>query len=226
MGAGSSKAKVYTDNLLKVAVQSTTDVLQACKVESDATQLLNLSGNCSIKDSTFNWDQAVQLSLQCAQSSKVQNDIKLNLQEKLVQKATAEAPLLSLSATQTESFLKLHKDLATAFQMSVTQNCTAKNSSIQAVTCTDAAQVDNLNLNWKQRSQNFTTCAQKSEAVNQLVQEIQSVVEQHASSNTGNTYLWLGIGGVIGFALLITLIYFLAKSNNRSSPQNCQCNRN
>lgn len=214
MGAfgSTSKSESYIKQLDAITSSVLNTATNDCaKGFLTSAQVLEASGKCTIKIKDLSLTQLRRVSTECVQNVATSTQIKNDLESKLVQAANAQlATLSAFSTAEAESFIELHRNLATQVTNAFTQTCGVPSQQTQAIICRDEASIEGDIWNWTQREEIVSTCVQNVKAVVDVKDAIKDAIDQKSTAGKdkgkGVLVIFIVLGAILGIAILFLIL--------------------
>lgn len=182
MGGSESKNKVEIVN--DITQQVIMDTVQSCQQSVNQTQeiIVRNTENALISDVTM--DQYASFDITCLSEKLSSVDFGNRLQQAIEQMATAEAPAISTSKTDSENISKTTNKVFQEVKDVVKQECYSSIIQMQSLVVENSKNVVIDKISFNQVGQMVVSCLQQNEGYVKAVNDIATIVDQHAEAKT------------------------------------------
>jgi hypothetical protein len=230
MGGGSSKAKNVVEQTNRAFFEAITESVQGCTSNISASQINEIIGAQTATISDINQNQAIKLDFSCLQSANTQTEIDNNFSTIVNQQADSIRKAFGLTSgdTRSQNITKTLNDISTSVKNSFKADCSSSLSGSQINRIHNIAEAAIINkVDQNQAFEAVTKCIQSNSAYQKAVNDLQTQVDQLATSKGGGILPDINIPAwgfiVIGIVILLIValigvgLYFLFKTSSKSA---------
>lgn len=208
---GNSTAKNIINSGTSAMISVATNVVQNCSVNNDQQQSVNISNCGLVVIENLSINQALDITVDCIQSSVSTNNLDQQLTQIAQQMATAVNNNLNITGSSTaENVTTLTQELAIAIKNSSQQNCATQITTGQTfnVACGDiptSRPTIVSGVNNRNAGTIITNCLQTDVSVNNIKQTLYNIIDQSASSTVENSItaiMFVLVGFIIAYILI------------------------
>lgn len=196
----------YLENVTEIITNIIQENVQTCQVTENQAQSIIARGCKNVIIRNIDWSQIIAVDFQCMQRGDLNAKIATELQTQLDQLAAAKLSGMDwhfFTSQSASNFTKNHARLATEVINRITQVCTTNVGQVQDIICEGSENFIVEGDTRKQVAKSLFKCAQESETIADITNDISIFIKQTAISENK------GILGDIIFILLLIGIFVI-----------------
>lgn len=214
MGAVQSSSN-YLENITEIITNIIQENVQTCQVTENQAQSIIARGCKNVIIRNIDWSQIIAVDFQCMQRGDLNAKIATELQTQLDQLAAAKLSGMDwhfFTSQSASNFTKNHARLATEIINRITQVCTTNIGQVQDIICEGSENFIVEGDTRRQVAKSIFKCAQESETITDITNDISIFIKQTAISENKGT-----LGDIIFILLLIgifVIVVMMLKNGN------------
>lgn len=192
---GNSESKNTVEMVNDITQEVIMETIQNCQQNISQEQIILISNASNVIVSNINMEQYASFDASCVLNKMSSVEFENNLKAAIKQFAETEAPPITLSDSSSENVTK-HTNIITNTVKELTkQDCMANIFQSQSIIVTNATNIVVDDITFNQMGQITLECLLKNDSYTKAVNDIATIVDQHAVTEVsilGDLFGFLG----------------------------------